>query len=238
MRRRVQAFVVVTGALALAACATIRGEPDRLQVDESQLVNLSPEQLEGVDSARQTVSQMQNELRSAEQAFEEAQERYEMARADREVSEAEAGRAKSRAEAEVEEGQDVEEHPQVQRTRERLEADRARERYLEEMVSVSEAERNEAEQQLRLAQAELERAKFTALQQGDPQAAGQIDARAPDFEREVAQARSQVAESQAQIADRRSEALDLYDEWVELEQQVRPSDRRAVAPEEQPTTTQ
>lgn len=222
----------------LMACPAARDQVVRLQVDEERLEQLSEQQLQPVETARRRLEQAENELASADRAIEQARQRQQMGEADVQVAEAELQRQRMLAESLVEEGQDVEDHPVVRRARERIEADQARARYLQEMISVAEGEREEARQRVTLARAELEWAKYTALRQADPEAARELDARGPDFERQVAEAEALVAEARAQTSEHRSEALGYYDQWIEHERQIQPPGRRAVAPEDRPTPRQ
>lgn len=228
------AGAALASLLVASGCATTRPQA---RVDDAQIAGLPDEAMREVTEQQGAVEEARRDAAATRDAEREADIRLRLARTEVEMADA----RRRQAEIEEEMARSRGESPpagRLEEARRQWEAARAKENYLARLKEVAESEREVAERHVALAEARLERAKYSAVVRERPQAARELDLRGPEFERVVAQRQGDVADARARLAERRSRAIDAYDAWLALERDASEPGRRAVgapAPAGRPT---
>lgn len=229
-------------ALALAAaCASQKKQAAVVKVDDSGLARLNESQMEQVDDARVEEGRAHDALARAKANEADARARFEVARSERQVSDAQLKRATAERDMLKKQYADADQMARadndISAAQERIKATDLKLDYLKRMIDLSVAERLLAEQHLETASAQTEQSKFQAMSKaGAPQVrevnAGSIDSR-------VATAQQKEAALRTDIANKRSGAADVYNRWQQLDARVktlaRPESMSVPPPSGEPT---
>ena len=226
-------ILIAVGALMAVACSS---QKPAARVDDSGLSRLNESQMEPVDDARVEEGRAHDAVARVRADEADARARLEVARSERTVAEAQLKRALAekdlRKKQYASKDQIAEIDDEIAGAQDRLKASDLKLQYLQQMVSVSEAERKLAEAHVVTAQALTEKSKYRAMKTANAPQAGSVNP--GDVDHRVASAQAQEANL---LKERRSKAVDLYNRWqaadTNARRLARPSTTTAVPP---PTT--
>ena len=229
-------LIAVGSALMAVACSS---QKPAARVDDSGLSRLNESQMEPVDDARVEEGRAHDAVARVRANEADARARLEVARSERTVAEAQLKRALAekdlRKKQYASKDQIAEIDDEIAGAQDRLKASDLKLQYLQQMVSVSEAERKLAEAHVVTAQALTEQSKYRAMKTANAPQAGSVNP--GDVDHRVASAQAQEANLLREVSQRRSKALDLHNRWqaadTNARRLARPSTTTAVPP---PTT--
>ena len=212
---------VMAGSLALAVgCAS--NKPVQ-KVDDSGLSRLNESQMQPVDDARIEEGHAHDALAKARANEAEARSRFEVAKSEHDVAEAQLKR--SMAERDMLKKQyadrDAVAHAEndIRGAQERIKATDLKLEYLKRMIEISVTDRQLAEAHVNTAGAVTEQSKYRAMKAGN---APQVEAiNGSSIDARVAEAQVKEGQLRKEAADQRSGAVDLYNRWQQMEAQVR-----------------
>jgi hypothetical protein len=232
---------VLTAGLALcAACAS--NKPQQVKLDDAGLARLNESQMEPVDDARIEQGRAHDALARARAAEADARARYDVAKSEREVSQAQLKRAQAERDLLKKQYADADQMARadndIQAAQQRIQAADLKLDYLKRMIDIGSAERQLAEQHVETADARVEQAKYRAMQQANAPQVREING--AQIDQRVAQDESREAQSRSQIATMRSQANDVYNRWQQMDARVRslarPEPLPVPPPSGEPTT--
>jgi len=199
-------------ALIAVACSS---QKPAARMDESGLSRLNESQMEPVDDARVEEGRAHDAAARTRANEADARARLEVARSERSVAEAQLKRALAekdlRKKQYASKDQIAEIDDEIAGAQDRLKASDLKLQYLQQMVSVAEAERKLAEAHVVTAQALTGQAKYRAMKAGNAPQAATVNP--GDVDHRVASAQAQEANLLKEVSQRRSNAIDLYNRW-------------------------
>jgi len=205
-------LIAVGSALIAVACSS---QKPAARMDESGLSRLNESQMEPVDDARVEEGRTHDAAARARANEADARARLEVARSERSVAEAQLKRALAekdlRKKQYASKDQVAEIDDEIAGAQDRLKASELKLQYLQQMVSVAEAERKLAEAHVVTAQALTGQAKYRAMKAGNAPQAATVNP--GDVDHRVASAQAQEANLLKEVSQRRSNAIDLYNRW-------------------------
>ena len=210
------------------------------KVDDSGLARLNEQQMQPVDDARIEEGHAHDALAKARANEAEARSRYEVAKSEHDVAEAQLKR--STAERDMLKKQyadrDALAHAEndIRSAQERIKATDLKNEYLKRMIEVSVTDRQLAEAHVDTAAALTEQAKFRAMKDGNAPQVADINGAAIDAR--VAEVQMHEAQLRKEAADQRSGAVDLYNRWQQLDAQVRTTARPENLPVPAPAASE
>lgn len=214
------------GIAALWSCAHGGNKPEAQQmerIDNSSLTHLNEQQMQPVDDARIEDGRARDALARAKANETEARTRVEVAKAEKDVSVAQLNRAKAEHDLLVQQKAAPAEQARAAQARkdaeDRVRASDLKIDYLGKMVEVSGKETALADAHAQVTTALVERAKYHALQAGDPNQLQGVDAAKIDAQ--VAELQVKESNARREAADKRVAAVDSYNRWQELDAKVR-----------------
>lgn len=223
------------GAALAVACAS---QKPVAKVDDSGLARLNEQQMQPVDDARIEAGRAQDALARARANEADARARFEVAKSDKDVADAQLKRAVAERDllkkqyASPDQLAPVEQD--IQSAQDRIKAANLKLQYLQQMIGVTEAERAVAEAHVNTTQALVEQAKLRAMKEGNAPQAASVNA--GDIDRRVADAQAQEAKLQQEVAQRRTKAVELYNGWQQADARSRSLARPSTLPVPPPTT--
>jgi hypothetical protein len=229
---------LVGALLVVAACAS--GNKEITKLDDSGLGRLNEHQMEPVDDARVEQGRAQDALAKARAAEAEARSRYEVAKSERDVADAQLKR--SQAERDMLKKQYADRvalaraENDINGAQERIKGSDLKLDYLKQMIDVSATERTLAEAHADTAAAVTEQAKFRAMRAGNAPQVQHINGAAIDSR--VADAQIREAGLRRTAADQRTSAVDTYNRWQELESKSKSLARPENMPTPPPTVSE
>src|SRR5438132_3273573 len=174
---------------ALMACSS---QKPVARVDDSGLSRLNESQMEPVDDARVEEGRAHDAVAKARANEADARARLEVARSERTVAEAQLKRALAekdlRNKQYASKDQIAEIDDEIAGAQDRLKASYLKLQYLQQMVSVAEADRKLAEAHVVTAQALIEQAKYRAMKTANAPQAGSVKPGGVDHRVATAQA--------------------------------------------------
>ena len=212
--------LILCGAAMLFACAQ---HHQMTKVDDSGLARLDEQQMEPVDDARVEEGRAQDAVAKARAAEADWRARFEVARSEKDVSDAQLKRTVAERDL-LKKQYAPRDHlaqadQNIQAAQDRVKATELKLAYLNQMIAVSSAERQAAEAHQVTARAVTEQAKYRAMKTGN---APQAQAVNPgDIDKQLAEARSQEASAQKAAAEQRSKAVTLYNRWEQMDASAR-----------------
>jgi chromosome segregation ATPase len=231
--------ILIAGGIALmAACSS---QKPAARMDESGLSRLNESQMEPVDDARVEEGRAQDAAAKARANEADARARLEVARSERSVAEAQLKRAVAekdlRKKQYASKDQMAEIDEEIAGSQDRLKAVELKLQYLQQMVSVTEAERKLAEAHVVTAKTLTEQAKYRAMKTANAPQATSVNP--GDIDHRVATAQAQEANLLKEVSQRRSSAVELYGRWQAADKHARtvarPSTLSVPPPTSEPT---
>ena len=217
---------VWSGALLGLAVGCAGNKPVQ-KLDDSGLARLNEQQMQPVDDARIEEGHAHDALAKARANEAESRSRFEVARSEHDVAEAQLKR--SLAERDMLKKQyadrDAQAHAEndIRGSQERIKATDLKLEYLKRMIEVSVTDRQLAEAHVDTAVAATEQAKYRAMKAGN---APQVEAiNGGDIDGRVAQAQLHEGQLRKEVAEQRSAAVDLYNRWQQMDAQIRTTAR-------------
>jgi hypothetical protein len=209
---------MIGGALlVVAACAS--GNKEITKIDDSGLGRLNEHQMEPVDDARVEQGRAQDALAKARAAEAEARSRYEVAKSERDVADAQLKRSQAERDMLKKQYADRDAMARAENdingAQERIKATDLKLDYLKKMIEVASTERTLAEAHADTAAAITEQSKYRAMRAANAPQTQNINAAAIDSR--VADAQLKEAQLRRNAADQRTAAVDTYNRWQELE---------------------
>src|SRR2546425_8856519 len=205
-------LIAIGSALIAVACSS---QKPAARMDESGLSRLNESQMEPVDDARVEEGRARDAAARARANEADARARLEVARSEQNVAEAQLKRALAekdlRKKQYASKDQIAEIDDEIAGAQDRLKASDLKLQYLQQMVSVSEAERKLAEAHVVTAQALTEQSKYRAMKTANAPQAGSADP--GDVDHRVARAPAQEGNLRKEGSPRRSEAGELHNRW-------------------------
>ena len=207
------------------------------RVDDGALARLNEQQMQPVDDARIEEGRAKDGLARAKLAVADSKAKIEVAKAEREVAVAQLNRTKAEADLLNQQKADLKD---IERAK--LDAQMAAERvravdlkidYLNKTIGIANLEQEVATQHAIVAQEVTERAKYQALQQGQPNQVRDINPASLDSQ--LANAQAKEAQLRKQAADQRVALVEVYNKWQELDAKVRSAPAPQNSPPPQPT---
>src|SRR5437773_4138622 len=209
------------GILILAGCAQ---HHEMTKVDDSGLSRLDEGQMAPVDDARIEEGRANDAVARSRAAEADARARFEVAKSEKDVSEAQLKRAV--AERDLLKKQYAPRDQQV-RAEENIEAEQARMKatdikikYLEQLIGVADTERKAAEAHVATAHAATEKAKYRAMKAADAPQAGAVNP--GDLDQQLAAAQAKEAELQQLAGDHPPASVNLSHQWQQPDSRARP----------------
>jgi colicin import membrane protein len=207
-------------AAAIIACGHAQKKgPTFTPVADADMGRLGPDQMAVVDAARSDLAASRDAVARARLRFQDAHHEEGYARADQTAAQADA----QRAQAEMKAAQDAGDQGWIGRAQDMADAARLRQSagdahlaYAQKQVQAREAEVQAAEAAVNVSNAELERAKLTALQDAQIPAASKYDF-AP-FDRRVSDSRRAEEAARARAGQANQAAIAARDQWRALTQ--------------------
>ncbi len=230
---------VMSGALLGLVVGCASQKPVQ-KVDDSGLARLDQEQMQPVDDARIEEGHAHDALAKARANEAQTRSRYEVAKSERDVAEAQLKR--STAERDMLKKQyadrDAVAHAEndIKGSEERIKATDLKLEYLKRMIDVSVTDRELAEAHIATAAAMTDQAKYRAMKAGNAPQVEAVNGAAIDGR--VAEAQVKEGQLRKEAADQRSGAVDLYNRWQQLDAQVRTTARPENLPVTAPTMSE
>ena len=204
--------LIISGAVLLAACSQ---HHTLTKLDDSGLSRLDERQMQPVDDARIEEGRAQDAVSRAKANEADARARYEVAKSEKAVSEAQLKRSIAERDLLKKQyaprDQIAQSEQNIQAAQDRVKATDLKLQYLNQMIGVAEAERKTAEAHMVTAHAATEQAKYRAMIAGNAPQAQSVNP--GDLDKQVAEARAAEANAQKAAADQRSKAMALYNKW-------------------------
>jgi len=214
-------IVAVLALAAVAGCAGSSGAAGGVQVADPDLGRLGPSQMAPVEEARHFVSSARDELARASLRLQDSQPEAELAKADQVAASADA----ERAEAEAKAANESRDPAQLERARQLREQARlhklAADAHVDFAGHLNEANKasvDAANKQVELANARLEWAKLTALQQANIPAATKYDA--GKFQGRVADAQKKFDGSLKHARELYGQATASQQRWQDAQREL------------------
>jgi hypothetical protein len=228
-------ILIGVGASVAVACSS---QKPAARVDDSGLSRLNESQMEPVDDARVEEGRAHDAVARARANEADARARLEVARSERSVSEAQLKRALAekdlRKKQYASKDQVAEIDDEIAGSQQRLKASDLKLQYLQQSVSVAEAERKLAEAHVVTTQALTEQAKYRAMKGANAPQAGSVNP--GDVDHRVASAQAQEASLLKEVSQHRSKAVDLYNRWQAADSHARTLARPSTTAVPPPTT--
>jgi len=228
-------FIAVGGALVALACSS---QKPAAKMDDSGLARLNESQMGPVDDARVDEGRARDALAKARANEADARAQLEVARSERSVAEAQLKRALAekdlRKKQYASKDQMVEIDDEIAGAQDRLKATDVKLQYLQQMVSLSEAEGKLAEAHVVTAQALTEQAKYRAMKAGNAPQAASVNP--GDVDHRVANAQAQEAKFLKEVSQRRSNTVELYNRWQAVDTHARTLARPSTTTVPPPTS--
>jgi hypothetical protein len=212
--------LILCGAAMLFACAQ---HHTMTKVDDSGLSRLDEQQMEPVDDARVEEGRAQDAVAKARAAEADARARFEVAKSEKDVSDAQLKRAVAERDLLKKQyaprDQMAQADQNIQAAQDRIKATQLKLEYLNQSIALATAERQAAEAHQVTAHAATEQAKYRAMKAGN---APQAQAVNPgELDKQLAEARAQEANAQRAAADARAKAVTLYNRWEQVDASAR-----------------
>lgn len=209
-------IVLAALAVAVAACGGSRAERKETftPVSNADFGRLAPDQMAPVDTARGNMASARDALARAELALQQSRQEEGYAKADQTAAEADAQRAAAEMRAAQQAGDSAMQaraDEMAQAAELRKKAADARLAYANALVKAAEADVAATNARIATREAELERAKLTALTQAGIPAATKYEP--GQFDRRVQQARAAHEEASAQAEQAQRAAITARQQW-------------------------
>ncbi len=218
----------VAGTLIFAGCAQ---HHEMTKVDDSGLSRLNESQMAPVDDARIEEGRANDAVAKAKAAEADARARLEVARSEKDVSDAQLKRSVAERDMLKKQyaprDQQVRAEEEIASAQERIHATELKSKYFEQLIAVAETERKAAEAHAITAHASTEKAKYRAMKSADAPQAGAVNP--GDLDQQLASAQAQEAEFQRLAGEQRSAAVNLYNQWQQADSHIRTLARPTTA---------
>lgn len=217
--RRVLVGVFGSALLALGGCSSMRSST---RVDEKWLARVPESQLEGVRQAQLVQQKSEDEVTRARVAVQDAKHARELAHRNEKTAKARAKAAEVALTAARSRGQGVEiarAQGELRRADDEASVARAEVDFRERAVKTLEALERMRTRELKVADAELARQQYLALQRSGDVRARELSG--ADFARAVADARREADETQQEVLSLLQEERLARAQWQEMRDQAR-----------------
>src|SRR4051812_8164452 len=223
------------GVLVLAGCGSHTREMTK--VDDSGLARLDESQMGPVDDARIEEGRAQDAVAKAKAAEADAKARFEVAKSEKDVGEAQLKRSVAERDLLKKQyaprDQIVQAEENIQSSQEQIKAIDLKLKYLDQLSKVAAREREATEAHVATAHAATEKAKYDAMKAGNAPQADAVNA--GDLQQQLATAHARESELQRKAGEERSIAVNLYNQWQQADSRVRTMARPSNIPVPEPT---
>lgn len=213
-------LVLGAGALLAFGCAS---HTEVVKVNDSGLARLDERQMEPVDDARVEEGRAHDALAKSKAAEAEARSRFEVAKSEKDVADAQLKRSVAERDMLKKQYADrdamAKSDNEITGAQQRIQATDLKLHYLQQMIAVAETERKLAETHVGTAEARTEQSKYKAMRLANAPQVNETNGGAID--KRVADALVAEANLQKEAAERRSGAVDLYNKWQALDAKAR-----------------
>ena len=213
----------ILAAMGLMTSLACSHQQAAVKVDDSGLAQLNENEMAPVDDARIEEGRARDAVAKAQASEAQARARFDVAKSEREVSDAQLKRALAERDLMKKEyarrDAVARADSDVQAAQASIAATDLKLRYLQQMIEVAAAERKAAEVHVNTAAARTLQAKFQAMKTANAPQVEEINGGSID--RQLAEAQLAENGAQREAAEQRSKAVDLYNSWQKTDAQVR-----------------